>query len=73
MKTTKSKNRKAHGGHARAESLSSEQRSEIAKKAAIERWSKLPSERDDSAKRAICGSPEKMLKLGNVEIECYVL
>lgn len=73
MKTTKSKNRKAHGGHARAESLSSEQRSEIAKKAAIERWSKLPSERDDSAKRAICGSPEKMLKIGNVEIECYVL
>lgn len=52
------------GGKARAESLSPEQRSEIAKKAAEAKW-KLP--------KAIFGSPEKKLKLGDRELECYVL
>ena len=52
------------GGTARAESLSEAQRQEIAKKGADGRW-KLP--------RALFGSPEHPLKIGSVEIPCYVL
>jgi hypothetical protein len=51
------------GGDARKNALSPEQRSEIAKTAAESRW--LP--------KAIYGTPEKKLKLGDRELECYVL
>jgi hypothetical protein len=54
----------AMGGLARAQKLSQEERSEIAKKAAIEKW-KLP--------KAIFGTPDKKLKIGDRELECYVL
>jgi hypothetical protein len=64
---------KANGGVERAKSLSSERRSEIAKIAAEKRWSKTEEIADPTIKRAIFGSPEKMLKIGNVEVECYVL
>jgi len=57
---------KARGGIARARRLRPEQRSEIAKRAASARWSKDLSE-------AICGSPDQPLRIGDVEIECYVL
>ncbi|MCO6458602.1 MAG: P63C domain-containing protein [Pirellulaceae bacterium] len=57
---------KAAGGHARAEKLSSRRRTAIAKKAAQARW-------DDSIAQAVCGSPDHPLKIGNVEIPCYVL
>ena len=59
---------KAVGGFARAESLNSEQRSNIAKKAAAARWSshkELPV--------AKFGAPNRPLKLGAIEIPCYVL
>jgi hypothetical protein len=56
---------KAKGGHARAERLSKEQRSLIAKQAATARYEPLP--------QAICGSLDKPLKITNVELECYVL
>lgn len=52
------------GGLARAQKLSQEERSKIAKKAASERW-KLP--------KAIFGTPDKKLKIGDRELECYVL
>lgn len=52
------------GGEARAKSLSKEKRSEIARKAATEKW-KSP--------KAVFGSPDKKLKLGERELECYVL
>jgi hypothetical protein len=52
------------GGLARAKSLSPEKRSDIARIAAESKW-KLP--------KAIFGSPEKKLKLGDRELECYVL
>lgn len=52
------------GGIARAKSLSGQQRHEIAQKAAKEKWS-LP--------KAIFGNPEKKLKIGDRELECYVL
>lgn len=71
--TENKKSSKANGGIARAKSLSVEKRSEIAKKAAEKRWSKNTDVIDPNTKRAIFGSPEKMLRIGNVEIECYVL
>jgi len=52
------------GGKARAESLSKEDRSEIAKKAAQTKWDNP---------RALFGSPDKRLKVGDRELECYVL
>lgn len=67
------KSSKAIGGFARAKSLSDEKRSEIAKKAAKRRWGNGEDVLDPSIKRAIYGSPEKMLKIGDVEVECYVL
>ncbi|MEW8614450.1 MAG: P63C domain-containing protein [Candidatus Thiodiazotropha sp.] len=55
---------KSKGGKARAESLSSEERKAIASKAAKDKWSNP---------RALYGSPDKKLKLGARELECYVL
>lgn len=52
------------GGKARAGALTAEKRSEIAKKAADAKWS-LP--------KAKWGTPEKKLKIGDQELECYVL
>jgi hypothetical protein len=59
---------RAKGGKARAEKLSPEERSEIAKKGGIARWqisTDLPV--------ASYGSPDRPLKLGADEIPCYVL
>ena len=59
-------NRKSKGGIARATKLSPEQRSMIAKRAASARWSEdIPS--------AVCGSPDRPLKIGDIEIPCFVL
>lgn len=55
------------GGKARAEKLSPEERRKIAVDAAASRW----GTRDEP--RAICGSPDRPLKIGPVEIEAYVL
>src|SRR3990167_10372169 len=52
------------GGIARAQKLSQEERTSIARKAAKEKW-KLP--------KAIFGDPDKKLKIGDRELECYVL
>lgn len=57
---------RVRGGRARAESLTPEQRSDIAKRAAAARWSGEISE-------AVCGSPDQPLNIGGIEIECYVL
>lgn len=54
---------KAKGGIARAKSLSKEQRSEIAKKAAQERWSEKKAKATHSS----------TLKIGDLKIPCYVL
>lgn len=57
---------KAKGGTARAKSLSPEERSLIAKKAAASRWSQdLP--------QAVCGSPDRPLDIAGTKIQCYVL
>jgi hypothetical protein len=57
---------RARGGIARAQRLSPEERSNIARKAAAARW-------QDGLSEAICGSPDQPLRIGDIEIECYVL
>jgi P63C domain-containing protein len=57
---------RAQGGRARARKLSPEQRSEISRRAAAARW-------DEKIADAVCGSPDHPLRIGDVEIECYVL
>jgi len=62
---------KVKAGHARAEILPPERRAEIARNAAIARWGhqseapELPT--------VLCGSVDRPLVLGGVEIPCYVL
>jgi P63C domain len=64
---------KAKGGVIRAEVLSPDRRTEIARNAAAARWSADGRDVDTGIKKAIYGSPEKLLKIGDVEVECYVL
>ncbi len=57
---------RAKGGAARASRLSPERRAEISRRAAQARW-------DEPKKIAVCGSPDRPLKIGDVELACYVL
>lgn len=57
---------KAKGGVARAQKLPAARRSEIAASAARARW-------DATQTTVVCGSPDSPLRIGDVEIECYVL
>ena len=57
---------RARGGIARAQRLSPEERRAIARKGAAARWSETLTE-------AVSGSPDRPLKIGDFEIECYVL
>ena len=57
---------KAKGGLARAKSLTAKKRKSIASKAAAARWSK-------SVKTATHGSEDHPLRIGEIEIPCYVL
>ncbi|MGH0033027.1 MAG: P63C domain-containing protein [Myxococcota bacterium] len=54
------------GGKARAEKLTKEQRQEISRKAAEARWGVKTA-------RAVYGSPDRPLCIGDIEIPCYVL
>lgn len=66
MPAKKTTTGRALGGVARAKRLSPEERSAIATRAAKARWS-------EDVGQVICGSPDKPLKIGEIEIECYVL
>jgi len=66
--TKENKEDRAKGGYARAHNLTPEQRSEIAKKAAVTRWSKMAKTRDFP--QVI---HEGTLKIGGKEIYCAVL
>lgn len=55
-------------GKARAESLAPTERSAIAKKAATSRWAK-----EQGIPKAIFGSKENPLKIGDLTVDCYVL
>ena len=57
---------KAKGGVARAEALSADRRAEIAKNAALARW-------DSDLPKAEFGAPDRPLKIGDLEVPCYVL
>lgn len=54
------------GGKARADSLSPEDRSRIAKEAAAKRWSQ-------PAPLAMFGAPDKPIRIADIEVPCYVL
>lgn len=56
---------RAKGGVARAKALTSAKRRDIAKLAAASRWANLP--------RAIASSEDTPLRIGEREIDCYVL
>ena len=56
---------KAKGGIARAQKLTPEQRSEIARKGALAKWGQ-----DGSMPEAVC---EGVLPFGAIDLECYVL
>ena len=58
---------RAKGGVARAAKLTSQERTEIAHKAAVARWSEPP------LLTATHGSEDHPLKIGEMEIPCYVL
>jgi hypothetical protein len=58
------------GGEARARVLSKKERSDIARSAALSRWS---AEGKDVPVLAMYGAPDRPLRIGNVEIPCYVL
>ncbi len=60
------------GGKARAESLTPEERSEQARHAVEARWEKAGKLKGRVAK-ATHGSPDHPLKIGDIEIPCYVL
>jgi hypothetical protein len=57
------------GGKARAKKLSRQRRSEIARQAAAKRWQKEPGD----VPEVICGSSDQPLRIGDIEIPCYVL
>jgi hypothetical protein len=57
------------GGKARAESLTPEERSEQARRAVESRWEKAGK----SVLRATHGSADRPLRIGSLEIPCYVL
>jgi hypothetical protein len=62
----------SEGGKIRAKRLSPEQRSEIARAGAIAKWSKEGIEAK-STPVALYGSPEKPIRIGDIELPCYVL
>src|SRR5262245_51883018 len=65
------------GGKARAERLTPEQRSEIARHAVQARWAKTKQGQESSdvntVVRATHGGPGRHLRIGDLEIPCYVL
>lgn len=54
------------GGVARSRSLSAQERSRIAREAAKRRWG-------DANVSAVAGSPDKPIRVGGIEVPCYVL
>lgn len=57
---------RARGGKERARRMTPEERRESARRAANARWSEQVTD-------VVCGSPDQPLRIGDIEIECYVL
>lgn len=64
-------NHASEGGRARAQSLSPEERQLIARRAVEARWEKAGKLK--KVPQATHGSPDHPLRIGNIEIPCYVL
>jgi hypothetical protein len=64
---------KAKGGRARAESMTGEQRTELARKAASARWSKSGAMPVTAVPKLPTASYRGVLPLGGIELPCYVL
>lgn len=62
----------AEGGRKRAERLTAVERSEIARAGAVAKWSK-EGITVKTTPSALYGSPDKPLRIGGIEIACYVL
>lgn len=62
----------SEGGKIRAERLTPEQRSEIARAGAVAKWEK-EGVAVKTTPSALYGSPDKPLRIGDIEIPCYVL
>jgi hypothetical protein len=60
------------GGEARRDSMTPEERSEQARRAVEARWEKAGKLKDRVA-NATHGSPDRPLRIGDIEIPCYVL
>jgi len=60
------------GGKARAEALTPDERQRIARQAATARWVKA-HDRGQKILKATHGSPDRPLRIGPIEIPCYVL
>jgi hypothetical protein len=67
---SKLKTNARNGGKKRAASLTPERRAEIARQAALTRW---VGEGKEPPALAHYGAPEKPLRIGDIEIPCYVL
>lgn len=67
MDETQKPEGRSRGGVARAERLSPAQRTSIARRAAQARWA------ESDLNEAVCGSPDHPLRIGDVDLECYVL
>jgi hypothetical protein len=57
---------RSRGGQVRAERLTPEERSGIARRAALVRW-------NEELPEAICGAPDRPLRIGDIALPCYVL
>ena len=57
---------RANGGAARAKQLTAKRRSEIGRQGAEARW-------DQTLPLAVCGAPDRPLRIADTEIPCYVL
>lgn len=68
--TDETQKRAAKGGHERARRLSKDERVAIARQAAMSRWA---DEGKPQPLLAKYGAPDRPLKIGNIEIPCYVL
>lgn len=60
--------KQSKGGKARAEKMSADERKEVAKVAANTRWAKM-----NQLPKATHGSADHPLRIGDIEIPCYVL
>jgi hypothetical protein len=61
------------GGKARAATMTPQEKSESARKAAEAKWAKAREGTAEDIPSAKFGSPDRPLKIGSIEIPCYVL